>query len=67
MGVRIARWVTMHGFALNVNPDMKYFDGIIPCGIMDFGVTSLSEQLNQKVNKNQLIEFITIQFRKIFV
>tara|TARA_Y100000590_G_C15462140_1_gene916878 strand:+ start:315 stop:941 length:627 start_codon:yes stop_codon:yes gene_type:complete len=36
MGVRIAQWVTMHGFALNVNPNMKYFEGMIPCGILDF-------------------------------
>jgi len=43
MGVRLAKWVTMHGFALNLNPDMKYFDGMIPCGIFEFGVTSLNE------------------------
>jgi len=67
MGVRISRWVTMHGFALNINPDMKYFDGIIPCGIMDLGVTSLNEQLNRKVDKNQLIESIAVQFKKVFI
>ena len=37
------RWVTLHGFALNVAPDLSHFSGIIPCGISDFGVTSLSE------------------------
>ena len=43
MGVRISRWVTMHGFAININPDMKYFDGMIPCGIFEYWVTSLQE------------------------
>ena len=43
MGVRLARWVTMHGFAFNLNPDMTYFDGMIPCGIFEYGVTSLQE------------------------
>ena len=44
-GVRMAQWTTMHGFALNVDPDMRYFDGMIPCGILDYGVrqTSLEE------------------------
>ncbi len=43
MGVRLSKWVTMHGFALNLNPDMTYFDGMIPCGIFEYGVTSLQE------------------------
>ena len=43
MGVRLSKWVTMHGFALNLNPDMTYFDGIIPCGFFEYGVTSLHE------------------------
>ena len=43
MGVRLSRWVTMHGFAFNLNPDMTYFDGMIPCGIFEYGVTSLQE------------------------
>ena len=43
MGVRLSKWVTMHGFALNLNPDMTYFDGMIPCGIFEYGVTSLHE------------------------
>ena len=41
MGVRLSRWVTMHGFALNIKPEMKFFDGMIPCGIFDYGVTSI--------------------------
>ena len=43
MGVRLSRWVTMHGLALNLDPDMTYYDGIIPCGIFEYGVTSLKE------------------------
>jgi lipoyl(octanoyl) transferase len=43
LGVRVKRWVTLHGFALNVAPDLSHFTGIIPCGIADFGVTSLAE------------------------
>jgi len=43
MGVRLSKWVTMHGFAFNLNPDMTYFAGMIPCGIFEHGVTSLKE------------------------
>lgn len=43
LGVRVKRWVTLHGFALNVAPDLTHFSGIVPCGIMEFGVTSLDE------------------------
>ena len=42
-GVRMAKWTTMHGFALNLNPDMTFFNGIIPCGIFEYGVTSIEE------------------------
>jgi len=43
LGVRVKRWVTLHGFALNVAPDLSHFAGIVPCGIAEFGVTSLAE------------------------
>jgi lipoyl(octanoyl) transferase len=47
LGVRVKRWVTLHGFALNVAPDLSHFRGIVPCGIPEFGVTSLSAQGKQ--------------------
>jgi len=49
LGVRISKWVTMHGFSLNINPDLKYYQGIIPCGITDYGVTSMSDLLGDDV------------------
>jgi len=45
LGVRISKWVTMHGFSLNINPDLKYYQGIIPCGISQYGVTSMANIL----------------------
>jgi len=50
LGVRSSRWVTMHGFAFNINSDLSYFGNIIPCGISDKSVTSLSKELNKHVD-----------------
>ncbi len=47
LGVRVKRWVTLHGFAMNIAPDLSHFSGIVPCGIADFGVTSLAGQGKQ--------------------
>jgi len=49
LGVRISKWVTMHGFSLNINPDLKYYQGIIPCGITEYGVTSMADLLNDEL------------------
>lgn len=54
IGLRVARGVTMHGFALNINPDLTYFDRIIPCGISDAQVTSLSAELGREINVNDV-------------
>ena len=48
MGVKASRWVTMHGFAFNINTDLEYFDYIVPCGIKDKDVTSLAAELGNR-------------------
>lgn len=63
IGIRVARGVTMHGFALNVDPDLSYFDRIVPCGIADAEVTSLSRELGRKV---LIEEVMPILEQKIF-
>ena len=49
LGVRISKWVTMHGFSLNIDPDLQYYQGIIPCGISGYGVTSMANLLGENV------------------
>ena len=67
MGVRASRWVTMHGFALNVNVDLSYFDVIIPCGISNNSVTSLNKELGVKqVDIIELKQKISNNFKKLF-
>jgi lipoyl(octanoyl) transferase len=67
LGVRASRWVTMHGFALNVNADLGYFDNIIPCGIKGKAVTSLNVELGvEKVNEDELKEKILKHFSSLF-
>jgi lipoyl(octanoyl) transferase len=67
MGVRASRWVTMHGFALNVNADLGYFDNIIPCGIRGKSVTSLNVELGvEKVDEKEVKEKILKHFSKLF-
>ena len=67
MGVRASRWVTMHGFALNVNTDLGYFDNIIPCGIQGKAVTSLNVELSkEKVDTEEVKTNILKHFEEIF-
>ena len=67
MGVRASRWVTMHGFALNVNSDLGYFDNIIPCGIRGKAVTSLNVELGvERVDEAEVKQRILKHFRELF-
>lgn len=67
MGVRASRWVTMHGFALNVNANLGYFDLMIPCGIRGKAVTSLNVELAKKtVDENEVKEKLLKHFSKLF-
>ena len=66
MGVRASRWVTMHGFALNVNADLSYFDLMIPCGIRGKGVTSISKELGRPVAMAEVREKLLYHFSLLF-
>ena len=65
-GIRASRWVTMHGLCLNVNPDLSYFDFIIPCGIKDKGVTSLSHLKKEIIDINQVKSKLVENFELVF-
>ena len=65
-GVKISRWVTMHGFSINVNTNLDFYDSIIPCGIFDRGVTSISEILGKLIDMNQIKMIITEKFNNNF-
>ena len=67
MGVKCSRWITMHGLALNVNTDLNYFNYIVPCGIVDKGVTSISKELNGQVIDEVLVKDLMKQaFEEVF-
>ncbi len=66
MGVRCSRWVTMHGFALNVNTDLEYFNNIIPCGIQNKQVTSIQKEVNRPVAMEEVKQKVKRYFEEVF-
>ena len=66
LGVKSSRWVTMHGFAFNVNSDLSYFRNIIPCGITDKSVTSLQQELGKKMNMEEVKNKVKLHLVDLF-
>ncbi|MCU7490931.1 MAG: lipoyl(octanoyl) transferase LipB [Ignavibacteria bacterium] len=66
IGIKVSRWITMHGFAFNVTTDLSLFQGIIPCGITDKSVTSLSKELGYDPDMNEVKEKLVNNFKRIF-
>ena len=66
MGVRCSRWVTMHGFAFNVNPDLDYFNNIVPCGIDDKDVTSMQRELGREADISEVKDILKNHISTLF-
>lgn len=66
LGVKTSRWVTLHGFAFNVNTDLSYFNYIVPCGISDKAVTSLDKEVGTKIDMNELKEILKGKLVQLF-
>jgi len=66
IGVKVSHWTTMHGFALNINTDLSYFDRIIPCGIFHRGVTSMQQILGKEISLTDVSQSITMHFGEVF-
>ena len=66
IGVKASRFVTMHGFAFNVNTNLDYYNYINPCGFVDKGVTSMEKELNKKIEIEEVKEILLKSFKRIF-
>ena len=66
-GVRLTKWISMHGFSINVNTDLSFYDGIIPCGIFDYGVTSIEKELNDLQRMDRVKLLVVNNFMEIFI
>ena len=66
-GVRLTKWITMHGFSININTDLSFYDGIIPCGIFSHGVTSMKKILNRTQKMEKVKSLVIDKFNQIFI
>ncbi len=66
IGVKVTRWITMHGFAFNVNTDLSYFENIVPCGITDKPVTSMEKLFGKKVDYSEVQDKVCAKFEQVF-
>ncbi len=64
LGIKIKKWVSYHGIAININPEMSGFNNIVPCGIKEFGVTSMEEILGKKIDEEKLLNSISLSLRE---
>ena len=66
-GVRLTKWITMHGFSININTDLSFYDGIIPCGVFNHGVTSMKEILKRTQKMEKIKSLVIDKFNQIFI
>ncbi|MDR3608927.1 MAG: lipoyl(octanoyl) transferase LipB [Ignavibacteriaceae bacterium] len=66
IGIKVSRWITMHGFAFNINSDLSFFNGIVPCGIVDKEVTSLKKELDRDIDIHEVKKILLDNFKLFF-